>query len=443
MHGEDTIVAVATGAGRSAIAVIRVSGPKTRRILEAVTGSTPKPRMASLRAIRASDGTVLDQALVLYFVSPASFTGEDVAEFHLHGGQAVVSAVLRCLIGTGLCRLAEPGEFSRRAFLNGKLDLAEAEGIADLIDAETESQRRQAMRQLEGALSQTVESWRARLIDAMALTEASLDFSDEGDVPEGLIEESIAIVTGVQAEIASALDDNRTGERLRDGFTVVIVGAPNVGKSTLLNRIAGRDVAIVSSIAGTTRDLIELRCDLDGMPVVFVDTAGLRETDDPIEREGVERARKRATAADLVLYLIDNDIESSFELIDLADKFGSADILVVRSKLDLHPDYSSAIELAVSAKTGEGIDRLLKSITDRISSSCGSQAALVTRERHRLAFEDAKAHLLRVVGARLDLPPELLAEDIRLAARALGRVTGRVDVEEVLDRLFSGFCIGK
>lgn len=441
MYGQDTIVAVATGAGRSAIAVLRLSGPQTRAILEAVMGSVPKPRMASLRAIRALDGTVLDRALVLYFASPASFTGEEVAEFHLHGGQAVVSAVMRRLVETGLCRLAEPGEFSRRAFLNGKLDLAEAEGIADLIDAETEAQRRQAIRQLEGSLSQAVESWRARLIDAMALTEASLDFSDEGDVPEGLIEEAVEIVAAVQNELISALNDNRSGERLREGFTVVIVGAPNVGKSTLLNRIAGRDVAIVSPIAGTTRDLIELRCDLGGTPVVFVDTAGLRETSDPIEREGVERARKRADAADLVLYLTDNDSACAPVISHTELGTGSVDTLIVRTKSDLQP--AAEAQIAVSAKTGEGIDQLLALIEQRIASTYGGQTALVTRERHRIAFLDAKAHLSRVVGARPDMPPELLAEDIRLGTRALGRITGRVDVEEVLDRLFSGFCIGK
>lgn len=437
----DTIVAPATGGGRAAIAVLRLSGSGIRRILEAVTGSVPMPRVASLRAIRDTDGAVLDRALVLYFPAPASFTGEDVAELHLHGGQAVVSAVMCRLLETNLCRLAEAGEFSRRAFLNGKLDLSEAEGIADLIDAETEAQRRQAMRQLEGALSSAVEDWRERLLNVMALVEASLDFSDEGDVPTDLMAEAISGARRVHDEITAALDDGRRGERLRDGLTVAIAGPPNVGKSTLLNRIARRDVAIVSPIAGTTRDIIELRCDLGGMPVVFLDTAGLRETDDPIEKEGVERARRRLRTADLVLLLSSgDDVSEDHEAIELS----SGAVMKVRTKSDLLPVESrDAGEWAISAKTGAGIDDLLAEVERRLNAGYDARVAVITRERHRSALSDAASHLERVSAYRPDALPELVAEDIRLGMRALGRITGRVGVEEILDRLFAGFCIGK
>ncbi|MGV6871470.1 tRNA uridine-5-carboxymethylaminomethyl(34) synthesis GTPase MnmE [Pseudochelatococcus sp. B33] len=443
-HNSDTIVAPATAAGRSAIAVVRLSGPATRDIVTRTCGALPRPRYASLRAIRDGQGHVLDHGLVLFFAAPASFTGEDVAELHLHGGQAVVSAVLRGLLDTGLCRLAEAGEFSRRAFLNGKLDLTAAEGIADLIDAETEAQRRQAMRQLEGVLSAAVEDWRERLLEAMALVEASLDFSDEGDVPDGLIEQGVATAAAIRAEIAAALDDGRAGERLRDGFTVAIVGPPNAGKSTLLNRIAGRDVAIVSPLAGTTRDAIEVRCDLAGTPVVFVDTAGLRDTDDPIEREGVERARKRAAAADLVLRLRATDDRSGASFESDSEWAAGVDMLAVRTKSDLEPDRTAEDNvIAISAVTGEGIDDLLAAVKQRVAASA-PQAPLITRERHRRAFMDTAEHLDRAVRASsVDADPELVAEDMRLALRALGRITGGVDVEDILDRLFSGFCIGK
>lgn len=444
MRREDTIVAVATGSGRAAIAVLRLSGPATRRILEVLAGSVPQPRFASLRAIYASDGAVLDRALVIFFSAPASFTGEDVAELHLHGGPAVIAAVLGRLLETRLCRLAEAGEFSRRAFINGKLDLTEAEGIADLIDAETETQRRQAMRQLEGALSLTVENWRERLVDTMALVEASLDFSDEGDVPEGLMDEAVSAASLVGKEIETVLNDGARGERLRDGFTVVIAGPPNVGKSTLINRIAGRDVAIVSPVAGTTRDMIELHCDLGGTPVVFVDTAGLRDTDDPVEREGVVRARKRAQAADLVLLLFDNKIDADTDGATGFEAVAPENIIMVRTKYDLQPD-DEVMEgaVVVSAKTGAGIDILLKRIEQQFAGRSDSQTALITRERHRTALTDAARHLSRVSAAHVSTSPELLAEDIRLGMRALGRITGRVDVEDVLDRLFAGFCIGK
>lgn len=449
MSNSDTIVALATAPGRSAIAVLRLSGPSTKAILDTLCGNVPEARRASLRRLRNSAGELLDQAVVLYFSSPASFTGEDAAEFHLHGGQAVVSAVLRAILDTGLGRLAEPGEFSRRAFLNGRFDLTAAEGIADLIDAETEAQRQQAMRQLEGSLSETVESWRDRLITAMALTEASLDFSDEGDVPDGLIDEGIAISSAVHTEIVNVLNDGRTGERLRTGFSVAIVGPPNAGKSTLLNRIAGREVAIVSPFAGTTRDAIEVRCDIDGFPVVFVDTAGLRDTEDEIEREGVKRARQRAEAADLILQLHAPDNQSS--QISGSETIWPIDVelIAVRTKADisLFPCTVGAAnahaDFVISAVTGQGIDDLLLAIKRRISKRT-IQAPLITRERHRRALIDTVTHLERISKASsCAINPEFIAEDMRLSLRALGQITGRVGVEHILDKLFSGFCIGK
>lgn len=446
----DTIVALATAPGRSAVAVLRVSGTRTRDIIAQLCKSPPLPRQAALRTLRDTQGEVLDQALVIYFAAPASFTGEDVAEFHLHGGQAVITAVLRAILDSGLCRLADAGEFSRRAFLNGKFDLTEAEGIADLIDAETEAQRRQAIRQLEGVLAGAVESWRDRLIGAMALIEASLDFADEGDVPDGLMEDAAAEAKAVRAEIDAALSDGRAGERMRDGYTVAIIGPPNAGKSTLVNRIAGRDVAIVSPIAGTTRDVIEVRCDLGGLPVVFIDTAGLRETNDPVEREGVDRARTRAAAADLILELHASDMPSSSDdPYSLTPSAKDVDVIQVQTKADLRHfnagrfDMGNDSAFVISAVSGDGIDRLLSEVKQRIALRT-SQSALITRERHRRALVDAASHLVRVdEGMMRDQEPELVAEDMRLALRSLGKITGRVDVEDILDRLFSGFCIGK
>lgn len=442
-RNSDTIVALATAAGRSAIAVLRLSGPSTRAILAVTCGSVPEARRASLRNIRDKQGEVLDHALVLFFAGPASFTGEDAAEFHLHGGQAVVSAVVRALIDTGLCRLAEPGEFSRRAFLNGKLDLTAAEGIADLIDAETEAQRRQAMRQLEGILASAVEDWRERLLQAMALVEASLDFSDEGDVPDGLVERSIAAAVAVKTEIIEALKDAKAGERLREGFAVAIVGPPNAGKSTLLNRIAGREVAIVSPLAGTTRDAIEVRCDLGGIPVTFTDTAGLRETDDPVEREGVARALARAADADVILQLRASD--DSLQDMAISDlTLTDHRTITVRTKADITPPIpSDDAAIIISAVTGEGIDALLAIVQQRVAAH-SHHAGLITRERHRRALSETVEHLDRVAHASATaFDSELVAEDMRLALRSLGGITGKVNVEDMLDRLFSGFCIGK
>ncbi|RVU21162.1 tRNA uridine-5-carboxymethylaminomethyl(34) synthesis GTPase MnmE [Methylobacterium oryzihabitans] len=435
----DTIFAPASGFGRAAVAVLRLSGPGAGPALAALTGRPPPPpRRLSLRTLRdPAGGETLDRALVVWMPGPATFTGEDQVELHLHGSPAVRAAVLRVLAGLPGMAAAEPGAFTRRAFLNGRMDLTAVEGLADLIDAETEAQRRQAMRQLDGALGRRVEAWRAGLLDLLATTEAALDFSDEGDVDdEALSDRAMRAAAAIRDAIALALADGRRGERLRDGFVVVLAGAPNAGKSTLLNALAGRDAAIVSSRPGTTRDAIEVRCDLGGLPVVLVDTAGLRDSDDEIEAEGVARSRAWIGKADLVLWLAAPGEAAA------APDDTALPCLRVRTKSDLGADAAGG-GLAISAVTGAGLDRLLAAIEERAQASLGAGDALVTRERQRRALERCVAHLDRVVASQGASAPELVAEDLRLAVRALGEVAGRVGVEEVLDRLFSSFCIGK
>lgn len=435
LRSTDTIFAAASGFGRAAVAIIRISGPATGAILKSLAGGVPDPaRRMSLRVLRhPRTGEALDQALVVWMPGPNSFTGEDQAELHIHGGLAVRSAILAALSFVEGCRAAEPGEFTRRAFLNGRLDLSRVEGLADLIDAETEAQRRQALRQLEGSLGGRAEAWREETLQVLALLEASLDFADEGDVPGTLEEEARTRIAGLSQELNETLA-RPGGERLREGFVVVLTGAPNSGKSTLLNALAQREVAIVSPIAGTTRDIIEVRCDLGGLPVVFVDTAGLRESSDPIEREGVARARARAQLADLVLRLVAPGEHA------LTDEFGPD--LTIGTKVDLGdvPD----VDLMVSARTGAGMGELLARIEAEAQLALGGGDAVITRERHRHALTRAAAALARAeVLLREAGPAELAAEEIRLAVRAIGEVTGRVDVEDMLDRLFAAFCIGK
>ncbi|GLS43223.1 tRNA uridine-5-carboxymethylaminomethyl(34) synthesis GTPase MnmE [Methylobacterium brachythecii] len=433
---EPTLFAPASGFGRAAVCVIRISGPVCRDLLEAIAGTVPAPRRLSLRALRDPETSeILDRGLVVFMPGPATFTGEDMAELHLHGGLAVRHAVLGALARFPDCRAAGPGDFSRRAAFNGRLDLTQAEGIADLVDAETEAQRRQALRQLDGALGRQVETWRLSAIDLYARTEAALDFADEGDVDEesleaGLAEDARALADGIRI----ALGDGRRGERLREGFFVVLAGAPNAGKSTLLNALAGREAAIVSDIPGTTRDAIEVRCDLGGLPVVLVDTAGLRETDDPVESEGIRRTRRRMEDADLVLHLLPPDAATDPEAT-------SARGVAVRTKIDLRCAAETGA-LGVSAMTGAGLDGLLDAIRAAAEASLGGGDALVTRERHREALTRACDHLDRVAQG-VAAAPELVAEDLRLAVRALGTVVGHVGVDEMLDRLFAGFCIGK
>lgn len=435
MSDGTTIFAPASGFGRAAVAVIRISGPASSFLLRAMAGRLPLPRRLSLRTLRdPASGDVLDSALIVWMPEPATFTGEDMAELHLHGGLAVRSAVMASLAAQAGCRLAEPGAFSRRAVENGRMDLTAAEGAADLIDAETDAQRRQALRQLDGVLGRKVANWRDRLIDLLAGAEAALDFADEGDVDEAALDAALHMkARAIRDEIDVTLADARRGERLREGFVVVLSGPPNVGKSTLLNALSRRDAAIVSEIPGTTRDLIEIRCDLGGLPVLIVDTAGLRVTADPVESEGIRRTRKRMEQADLVLALYAGD-HSADEALPLPDRS-----ILVRTKADLGSDGDG--DIAVSALTGQGIDRLLDAIEARAEAALGGGDALVTRERHRDGLTRCRDHLDRVLsGPAL---PELLAEDLRLAVRALGEVAGRVGVEDMLDRLFSGFCIGK
>jgi len=436
MRSDDTIFAIASGHGRAAVCLIRISGPGSGLVLERMAGGVPEPRRAVVRTlVDPATGEPLDQALVLWMPGPRSFTGEDQAELHIHGGLATRAAVLRVLGSLEGCRPAQAGEFTRRAFLNGRMDLSQVEGLADIIDAETEAQRRQAMRQLGGRLGNAAEGWRDRVLQALALLEASLDFSDEGDVPEGLEAEILRLTGEVEGEIAGALA-TRSGERLREGLTVVLAGPPNAGKSTLLNALARRDVAIVSPIAGTTRDVIEVHCDLGGLPVVIVDTAGLRESADLIEQEGVSRARTRAQDADLVLWLVPPEGEAS-------PPPPARRLLKLGTKGDLNRNRPDC-DLLISASTGEGMPELVSRLEAEAASLMGQGDAVITRERHRLALGRAQEALQRARAMLAGRGPlELAAEEVRLAARAIGEITGRVDVEDVLDRLFSSFCIGK
>jgi tRNA modification GTPase len=441
--GADSIFALASAPGRAGIAVVRLSGPGTGEALAALAGGRPAARRASLRAIRDPvSGEALDQGLVFWFPGPASFTGEDMAELHLHGGKGVVKAVLAALSRIPDLRPAEPGEFTRRAFDHGRLDLTEVEGLADLIDAETEAQRRQALRQLGGELGRLYDGWRARLVQALARIEAYLDFPDEG-LPAGLAAEVAGQAKAVEGEIQAHLNDARRGERLRDGLQIAILGPANAGKSSLLNLLARREAAIVSNLAGTTRDVIEVALDLGGYPVVVADTAGLRAVTNEVEAEGVRRAWKRAEAADIKIILVDGAawpaIDSAvLELID-------ADSLVVVNKCDLEavpraPLVAGRAALAISVRDGTGIGEFLARLQGMVAARLAGNAPAPTRERHRRALEDCAGALGR---HRLAALPELGAEDLRLAVRALGRITGAVDVEDILDAIFREFCIGK
>lgn len=427
----DTIYALATARGRSGLAVLRISGPEAFAAGEALGGRLPPARTAGLRKL-SWHGEILDQALVLTFRQGASFTGEPVVELHTHGGPAVVQAVLWALSDQPGLRLAEPGEFTRRALENGVLDLAQVEGLADLIDAETESQRRQAMRVLSGSVGQRVELWRRDLIRAGALLEATIDFADE-DVPIDVSPEVLALIDGLTADLGRESAGVAAAERIRDGFEVAIVGAPNIGKSTLLNKLAGREAAITSEIAGTTRDVIEVRMDVAGLPVTFLDTAGLRDTDDRLEQAGIDRALARARAADLRLFLTDGSTPPI--LTPLADD------VVVLGKADTRYGVD---DLAVSGLTGKGLSELLERIGDILQARVGSAGALV-RERHRMAVNTAIAALAEARGevVRPDSRVELAAEHLRTAVRALDSLIGRVDVDDLLGEIFASFCIGK
>lgn len=534
----NTIYALSSGRPPAAIGVVRISGPRAGEALKVLIGRIPDARRAALARIRARNGEIVDQALALWFPGPQSETGEDVAELQLHGGRAVIAAVMAALSEIEGLRPAEAGEFTRRAFENGKLDLTAVEGLADLVMAETEGQRRQAFRQMTGALRDRSEKWRAQLIQALALVEARIDFSDEADVPQDLVMPALQIARALEGDIASVLAEGDRGERLREGLVVAIAGPPNAGKSTLLNRIARREAAIVSPHAGTTRDVIEVHLDLQGLPVTVLDTAGIRETDDPVEWEGVRRARERAAGADLILWVVDAEDDGS----QAADRRGDSsarsagpsrgrvdDSLIgvpglsgkegvrssraaggsamnhttstdphpsvggrryapvwrVRNKIDLlqglNPKNEQSIQgneknersvrlnrpltrkdkkglpkkneieftfnelqFEISAATGEGVERLLGALARHAENFlAGAESVLITRQRHRHALQEAVTALRRALAPELAGREDLLAEDLRLAARALARLTGRVDVDDVLDVIFRDFCIGK
>jgi tRNA modification GTPase len=479
----ETIYALSSGRPPAAIAVVRISGGGAGEALKALTGKSPTPRQAVLARIRGRDNEIIDHALVLWFPAPHSETGEDVAELQLHGGRAVVAAVFAALADLPGLRPAEAGEFTRRAFENGKLDLTAVEGLADLVMAETEGQRRLALRQMTGALGGRAEAWRAQLIQALALVEARIDFSDEADVPQDLVTPALQIARALEGEISSVLADGGRGERLREGLVVAIAGPPNAGKSTLLNRIAKREAAIVSPYAGTTRDVIEVHLDLGGLPVTVLDTAGIRETDDPVECEGVKRARNRASAADLVLWVVDASAPMASQTPNIGP--GAPAIWILRNKIDLvqlvskrnessfqirgkneratHTNKSlknmlkkeltqrnesefsyNELTFDLSATSGDGCDALLAQIAKYADSYLtGADSALVTRARHRKALEDTVRALRGALGRDLAGHEDLLAEELRTAARTLGRLTGRVDVEDILDVIFRDFCIGK
>ena len=435
MAAADTIFALGTGAGRAAIAVIRLSGPGVRDALATLSGGVPAPRQARYSELHdPASGEILDRGLVLFFPAPQSPTGEDYAELQIHGGRAVLEATLSALSRAPGLRMAEPGEFARRGFASGKLDLSQAEALADLIDAQTEAQRRQALRIAGGALRLRAEGWRTALIDACALVEADLDFSDEADVGGFSYSALRARLADLLGDFRAALTAAPASERMRDGYLVMIMGPPNAGKSTLLNALARRDLAIVSATPGTTRDMIEAHLDVGGLPISFVDTAGLRAASDEIERLGVDRVIARAASADLTLWLSASGEEPP-------PAIGAGDDLIrVWSKSDLRPPEQGWMGLC--AVTGDGIERLLREVSSRARGRLGDgAAALIIRERHRIALETAAEAVTAAMGEGKAL--ELVADDLRSAARALGRIVGAVDVEDVLDAVFSRFCIGK
>ena len=446
---EQTIFALSSGRPPSAIAIVRVSGPQAKTLLEVLAGRVPRPRMATRVLLRDREGQGIDDAVVLWFPGPASATGEDVAEFHIHGSRAVQAALFTSLSGLENVRAAEPGEFTRRAFENGKLDLTEAEALDDLIHADTDRQRRQALRQLQGLLGDKARDWRKRIIEAQALIEAGIDFSDEGDVPAELIAPALATIKALLGEIEETLAAQGRSERLRDGLTVAISGPPNVGKSTLINLLARREVAIVSPHAGTTRDVIEVQLDLDGYPVTVIDTAGIRDTEDPVEQEGVRRARLRAAESDLVLWVTDSEHEQGKEV-----ETSAAALWMVRNKIDLdsvdgraharmkvQPGQGATFQ--ISAARGVGISELVAALGAFARDYFGTgEDGLIGRERQRRLLHETADGLQRCLAVARE-GDELVAEELRSASQSLGRLLGRIDVEDILDKIFREYCIGK
>ena len=426
--------------GRAGIAVWRLSGPQCAHIVQRLTGKSCQPRHATYCTLQDHRGTVLDKGVVLWFPAPASFTGEDMAELQVHGGRAMGRRMTDALLALGL-RPAEPGEFTRRAVLNGKLDLTAAEAIADLVDADTERQRIVALDQMSGALAERVNTWRSDLIRAAGYLEATIDFAEE-DIPPDLLRRVVGQVSDLAMQMERSLNQSNRGERLRQGLAVAILGAPNAGKSSLLNQIAGRDVAIVSQMAGTTRDVIEVDLDLDGWPVILSDTAGLRDAMDEIEQEGIRRARAIAQRADVKMVVFDGSMLPDLDAHSLAE-IDERTVIVV-NKIDccssLPPDISGHPFVAISAKSGQGVDVLLQTLASRAESSMSGEGALFSRARHRAALNAAVEALKRF---DLDLGVELAAEELRLAATAIGRITGAILADDILDVVFREFCIGK
>jgi tRNA modification GTPase len=436
MTARDTIFALSSGHLPAGVAVVRLSGPGTGGAVEAIAGGLPPARRAVLRSFRDANGGVIDRGLVVWMPGPASFTGEDTAEFQLHGGRAVVAALARRLGSLPGLRPAEPGEFTRRAFETGRLDLTEVEGLADLIGAETEAQRRQALRQADGSLRRLYEDWRTRLVRIRAWIEAELDFVEEADVPEAAGARAFPEAAALAADIRRHLDDGGRGERLRRGLDVVIAGPPNAGKSSLLNALARRDAAIVAPEAGTTRDLIEVALDLGGYPVTLVDTAGLRETEAAVEQEGIRRARRRAGQADAVLWLSAPDAPGGEP-----PAFGEAVVLSVATKSDL--GKVPGCDIGLSVATGEGLDRLVERLTALAEALCGAgEEPAISRERHRARLQAAVAALDAAV-AEEGRPLELRAEWLRRASDELGQLTGAIGTEDLLGAIFAEFCVGK
>lgn len=443
----DTIFALASAPGRAGVAVLRVSGPEAGPILQHICRrALPEPRVAALREFHAPDGTPIDRGLALWFPGPGSFTGEDSAELHAHGGPAVIAAMAEALSQAG-ARPAEPGEFTRRAFENEKLDLTEAEGLADLVDAETEGQRAQALAQMSGALKGLYEGWREQLITILAAIEGEIDFPDEEDVPEALAHTAAQPLGDLIAALRHHLADERRGERVREGFVIALIGPPNAGKSSILNALARREAAIVTEIPGTTRDIVEVRQVRAGFPVILADTAGLREAADLVEAEGVRRALARAEDADLRIGVLDVSRETSVERDRLLARLRPGDAVVL-NKTDLAeaPDIAApqgVVVLPVSVKAAQGLDALEGFLDATVLERLGArETPALSRARHRRAVEEALAALERARG-QLGIHPELAGADLHLAVRALESLTGRVDVEDVLDRVFAQFCIGK
>ncbi len=437
----ETIFAVATGRGKAGLSVIRVSGPDAAKALDFLHVGSLRPRRASLRRLKMPDGRIIDEALCLWFPGPDSFTGEDTVEFQCHGALSVVALMMETLGLIPGFRLARPGEFSRRALDNGRMDLTEAEGLADLIDSETEQQRQQAIRQLTGGLSCEIDHWRTDLIGVLALFEANLDFSDEGDVDTGVLVQAESRLSRIRDQMGKVLATGTRGERLREGITIVLAGAPNAGKSTLLNVLAQRDIAIVSSIPGTTRDIVEVRLDLGGYPVTLLDTAGLRESSDAIEQEGVRRMLARAAVADIVVWLRSGDEADSA----IPDEIRSIPGLLMPVVTQIDRYKAGWEDLAISALTGEGMDELVRTLTELVHNLMGQggEGAVLTRARHREAVAEALESVDRALAVLHSAGTELVVEEVRIAMRAIARVTGHVGIDDILDQLFSQFCIGK